>query len=155
MPQLDFTSFVSQIFWLFIVFLSIYFLIAKIFTPNIRNIILYRQSVLKSSRDEASRIKELSEQLRAESELISNQTKIQINDLMNQVDLEIAEFRANCKLKLISELEEQSILYANSLEVLKKDKEAMLEEVLDEVVKALSVKYFSYEPESQKLKVER
>lgn len=155
MPQLDFTSFVSQVFWLFIIFLSIYFLIAKIFTPNIRNIILYRQFVLKSNTDEASRIKELSEKLLAESELIASQTKIQINDLMNKVDLEIAEFRANCKLELIRELEEQAFLYANSLEALKKDKEAMLEEVLDEAVKALSVKYFSYESESQKLKVER
>ena len=37
MPQLDPTYWASQVFWLAIIFSSIYFLIAKIFIPKIKS----------------------------------------------------------------------------------------------------------------------
>ena len=41
MPQLDPEYWASQAFWLVLVFLSIYLLIAKIFIPKIKSCLLY------------------------------------------------------------------------------------------------------------------
>ena len=42
MPQLDFSTYISQIFWLLIVFCWIYFILAKKYLPRISNVIQER-----------------------------------------------------------------------------------------------------------------
>ena len=66
MPQLDPEYWASQIFWLIIVFLSIYLLIAKIFIPKIKGSIDMRQDKIRKDLEEAKIFKE-----NAEKKLIS------------------------------------------------------------------------------------
>ena len=47
MPQLDPTYWVSQVFWLTIIFSTIYFLIAKIFVPKIKANIDARENQIR------------------------------------------------------------------------------------------------------------
>ena len=58
MPQLDPTYWASQVFWLAIIFSSIYFLIAKIFIPKIKNNIDARESKIRKDIEEANLLKE-------------------------------------------------------------------------------------------------
>ena len=58
MPQLDPTYWVSQVFWLAIIFSTIYFLIAKIFIPKIKSNIDAREDKIRKDLEEASRLKE-------------------------------------------------------------------------------------------------
>jgi len=44
LPQLDFATYDSQIFWLIITFSILYFSISKVFLPNIVNLIKNRES---------------------------------------------------------------------------------------------------------------
>ena len=58
MPQLDPTYWASQVFWLTIIFASIYFLIAKIFIPKIKGNIDSREDKIRKDLEEANRLKE-------------------------------------------------------------------------------------------------
>ncbi len=66
MPQLDPEYWASQIFWLIIVFLSIYLLIDKIFVPKIKSSIDMRQDKIRKDLEEAKIFRE-----NAEKKLIS------------------------------------------------------------------------------------
>ena len=61
MPPLDPEYWASQIFWLIIVFLSIYLLIAKIFIPKIKGSIDMRQDKIRKDLEEAKIFKENAE----------------------------------------------------------------------------------------------
>jgi len=58
MPQLDPTYWASQVFWLAIIFSSIYFLIAKIFIPKIKDNIDSREDKIRKDLEEAHLLKE-------------------------------------------------------------------------------------------------
>ena len=61
MPQLDPKYWASQAFWLIIIFLSIYLLIAKIFIPKIKSNIDIREDKIRKNLEEAKLFKEESE----------------------------------------------------------------------------------------------
>ena len=58
MPQLDPTYWASQVFWLTIIFSSIYILIAKIFIPKIKGNIDAREDKIRKDLEEANLLKE-------------------------------------------------------------------------------------------------
>ncbi len=61
MPQLDPQYWASQVFWLIIIFLLIYLLIAKIFIPKIKSNIDVREDKIRKDLEEAKLFKEDSE----------------------------------------------------------------------------------------------
>jgi hypothetical protein len=52
MPQLDQYSFFTQYFWLFVCFLGFYFLILKIFLPQIAQMLKVRAAIMVGSKSE-------------------------------------------------------------------------------------------------------
>tara|TARA_B100000700_G_scaffold265829_1_gene304537 strand:+ start:5034 stop:5615 length:582 start_codon:yes stop_codon:yes gene_type:complete len=61
MPQLDPQYWASQVFWLIIIFLLIYLLIARIFIPKIKSNIDVREDKIRKDLEEAKLFKEDSE----------------------------------------------------------------------------------------------
>ncbi len=71
MPQLDPEYWASQAFWLVLVFLSIYLLIAKIFIPKIKSNIDMREDKIRKDLEEAKVLREEAEKkLKKYNELI-------------------------------------------------------------------------------------
>ena len=84
MPQLDPAYWPSQIFWLTIIFLSIYFLIAKIFIPKIEDNIESREDKIRKDLEEAKSLGEDSEEkLKTYKDLI-NTAKIDTKKIISQ-----------------------------------------------------------------------
>ena len=84
MPQLDPEYWFSQAFWLIIIFLSIYLLIARIFIPKIKSSIDMRESKIRKDLEEAKIFNEEAEKkLKSYKELIEtgkmNAKKILLN----------------------------------------------------------------------------
>ena len=76
MPQLDPQYWASQAFWLIIIFLSIYLLIAKIFIPKIKSNVDIREDKIRKNLEEAKLFKEESEKkLKTYHDLIENAKK--------------------------------------------------------------------------------
>jgi len=57
MPQLDVSFFAPQIFWLFITFLALYLLLARVALPRIGGMIEQRRDRIADDLDEAARFK--------------------------------------------------------------------------------------------------
>jgi len=57
MPQFDPTFFPSQLFWLLITFLSLYWVIARFAIPRIRDILEQRENTIQDDLDRAERLK--------------------------------------------------------------------------------------------------
>ena len=76
MTQLDPQYWASQAFWLIIIFLSIYLLIAKIFIPKIKSNVDIREDKIRKNLEEAKLFKEESEKkLKTYHDLIENAKK--------------------------------------------------------------------------------
>lgn len=68
MPQLDFTTYSSQIFWFFICFSALFIVASKIILPRINDIIKNRQDIINADV-------ESSQKLQAQLDEITNQTE--------------------------------------------------------------------------------
>lgn len=77
MPQIDVSAFASQIFWLILVFIAIYFILQRFYLPKIHGIVLKRKSDLNTyiaeSENLGKQLKELEAILMHEDALMRRQ----------------------------------------------------------------------------------
>lgn len=118
-PQLDFTAFPNQIFWLAIFGLAIYLVISRLAKPRIGDIIDQREKRIQNALDSAERsrqaaagldeeIGELLGKARQEAERISQETRNEILQLQSQVMQRVQEKIAGETRKAESRLEAMS-----------------------------------------------
>jgi len=65
MPQFDVTSFPSQIFWLVVTFVVMYFIMAKLVLPRVGSVLQERQEKIADDLDRASQLKKDAEEITA------------------------------------------------------------------------------------------
>ena len=115
MPQLDPTYWASQVFWLAIIFSSIYFLIAKIFIPKIKSNIDSREDKIRKDIEEASLLKEeadkklkkynaLIEEAKVSAKKIISDSRKKLNENIqmkkNQIEKEIQKETENAEKEI-------------------------------------------------------
>jgi len=81
MPQLDPTYWVSQAFWLIVVFTILYTSIAKFYLPKIKNNLDNRENKIKEDLDSANQFKNLSELKLKEYEKILENSKKEVTKI--------------------------------------------------------------------------
>tara|TARA_B100000029_G_scaffold263332_1_gene259482 strand:+ start:276 stop:854 length:579 start_codon:yes stop_codon:yes gene_type:complete len=120
MPQLDSKFWTAQIFWLLIIFSSLYIIIWKIFLPKVTLSIENRKSKLVNDIDEAQKLKESAEKKLKEYNQIIDKSKIEakkiIEDSKKRLDKDIEEK----KLKFNEEIEKELTEAENEIKNLKK-----------------------------------
>ena len=73
MPQLDFTTFIPQLFWLFLSLSFLYFILSRIALPRISDVIEERNDTITDDLDEAK-------SLSIEAEKVVNELKSKLED---------------------------------------------------------------------------
>ena len=68
LPQLDIHTYPSQIFWLIVAFIVLYFLVAKIAVPRISEVLGEREERIADDLDKAETLRKEAERVRAEYE---------------------------------------------------------------------------------------
>lgn len=143
MPQLDTSSFTSQLFWLVICFFSMMFIMSKFIIPKIADIMEQRQRKIDSYLDKAADLKQQAEtalqkyqDALAQATENANQslanTKDEMNKLINDKQSEL-ENRLQKKIK-----DGEAEINANKEQALKQIK-MMSEELALEVVKKIGI----------------
>jgi len=89
MPQLDFATFPSQLFWLVINFALLYILMAKFALPRIGSILEARAAAIKSDLDAAANMRAESESILAGYDRAINDAKNRARYLIKQAHDEI------------------------------------------------------------------
>ncbi len=108
MPQLDPKYWASQAFWLVIIFLSIYLLIAKIFIPKIKGNIDARENKIRKDLEEAKTFREEAEKkLKIYKELIEN-AKSESNKILSESRQKLNEEMKSKKESAQKEIEKET-----------------------------------------------
>jgi F-type H+-transporting ATPase subunit b len=158
MPQLDVSTFVSQIFWLIVCFGVLYYLLSRKALPRVAEVLEARADRVRADLDEAQRLRKDAEvamtsyeavlaeaQGKAHSRTAETQAKLQAEAADKQGKLEAklakqvadAEARiAKAKADALSELDDAALATAQSaaerlagIKVTKKDAKAALDAV--------------------------
>ncbi len=91
MPQLDPSSFASQLFWLTVTFVALYLILARFVLPRIHAVLENRKSRLDSDLGTAARLKEEAESAKTGYEESLKQAKSQSISLIAAAQQEIAQ----------------------------------------------------------------
>jgi len=84
MPQLDPEYWSSQVFWLIIIFLTIYILISKIFIPKIKGSIDMREDKIRKDLEEAKTFREQAELKLKEYNSLMKTAKIDVKKIISK-----------------------------------------------------------------------
>ena len=144
MPQLEITTYPSQIFWLVVSFLILYLIMSRIIIPRISSVIKSRESEIKNNI-------QIAEQMYKDTEIINNEYEITkkkiesearsiINHLKETTNKKITKSTELLKKRLEQKLEknEQEIINKKK-KVLKEIKKISLN-LSEEILKKLSNK---------------
>ena len=107
MPQLNPEFWVSQIFWLTIIFGSLYVLLSKLILPKISNNLGARKSQIAENIESAEQKRNDSDQKLKEYEKIINETKIEAKNIYNEARQKIVGDINKKKEALEKEIDEE------------------------------------------------
>ncbi len=123
MPQLDFSTFPNQIFWLVLSLVVVYFIVSKVILPRIGGVLEERHSVISDYISQAADFKKQAEeaeadyeaaltQARGEAQAIAAETKaeiqVELNKAVAKADAEIAAKTAESE-KAIAVIRESAV----------------------------------------------
>ena len=142
MPQLDPKYWASQSFWLIIIFLSIYLLIARIFIPKIKNSIDMRESKIRKDLEEAKVFREEAEKkLKSYKELMET-AKIDARKILSESNRSLNEEMQEKKDKIQKEIEKEIYNAENDIKKFKNESLEKVNFISEEIVSSLIKEIF-------------
>ena len=142
MPQLEITTYPSQIFWLVVSFLILYLIMSKIIIPKISSVIKSRESEIKNNIHISEQLYKDTEIINDEIEKVKNKTETEAREIINNLK-EATNKRISDNYKLLKKKLEQK-LEKDEKEILLRKKEALKEinkislSLSDEIIKKIS-----------------
>ena len=137
MPQLNPEFWAAQIFWLVLIFSTLYVAISKIFLPKIINVIENRKLKIVSDIDEAQKLKESAEnKLKEYNQVIENSKKEAqklMRDNKKQLDIDIEQK----KQKFTEEIEKELTNVEQEIKELKKTSLLSINKIATEITNDL------------------
>ena len=104
MPQLDFSTFLPQIFWLFISLSFLYIVLSRYALPRVSDVIEERKDIIAQDIDSAKEYSEESEKAIEELNLKLSEAKTNSQNLINKSLQDIKEDNEIKKSNLIKEI---------------------------------------------------
>tara|TARA_B100000315_G_C14562453_1_gene581193 strand:- start:833 stop:1327 length:495 start_codon:yes stop_codon:yes gene_type:complete len=143
MPQLEISTFPSQIFWLCVSFIVLYILLSSIVIPKISSVIKGRETEIKNNINNSEKLYIETEKINDEFEKIKKETENKarsiINSLKESTNKKIAENNELLKKNLEKKLEKSELeINAKKKSVLKNINKITLD-ISQEIVKKLSL----------------
>ena len=104
MPQLDFSTFLPQIFWLFISLSFLYIILSRYALPRVSDVIEERKDIIAQDIDSAKEYSEESKKTTEELNLKLSEAKVSSQNLINKSLQDIKEDNEIKKSSLIKEI---------------------------------------------------
>jgi F-type H+-transporting ATPase subunit b len=148
MPQLDPTYWMSQAFWLILIFTTLYLILSNVFIPKIKNSIDNRENKIKDDLDEAQELKNLAELRLKEYELSIENAKKESQKIIfeskNKLNLRIQNKKKEFEREIETEIESAE----KEIEDLKKDSLKNISTISEEMASKV-IEQISGEPMNQ------
>ena len=140
MPQLDFATFPTQIFWLCITFLVLYLVMWKVVIPRISGVLEERQSRVENDLERAEQLQlEATSVLAAYEESISN-GKLEAQKIIQEATLQIAESRAHREAEALERISAMTAEAEGKINAARNDAIAEIRSVAAELVQITVLK---------------
>ena len=109
MPQLDFSTFLPQIFWLFISLSFLYIVLSRYALPRVSDVIGERKDIIAQDIDSAKKFSSETELAIEELNMKLSEAKINSQSLMNNSLQEIKESNEEKKAILLKEINDDIV----------------------------------------------
>ena len=137
MPQLNPEYWASQAFWLVIIFLSIYILIARVFIPKIKSNIDMRENKIRKDLEEAKVSREEAEKkLKAYKDLMES-AKIDAKKILSESSQKLNEDMQTKKNKVQKEIEQETRNAEKEIQKFKSESLDKVNTISEEIVSTL------------------
>ena len=133
MPQLNPEFWIAQIFWLILIFSSLYLIIWKIFLPRITYSIENRKSRLVNDLDEVQKLKENAEKKLHEYNLIIEKSKKEAKKIIEDSQKKLDRDIENKKQRFNDEIEKELIAIEKEIKDLKKSSVLNINRIATEI----------------------
>ena len=108
MPQLEPWSYPSQIFWLIVTFVTLYFVLSKVVIPRITSVLEARQEKIEDDLARAERLKTEAEQVLEEYNRSLDEARSEAQGLVKEAQAAMAADAAERSQALANELAERN-----------------------------------------------
>lgn len=136
MPQLDFSTYSSQVFWLIITFAVLFILMWKVAIPRVGEVIEAREQKIRADLERAEQLRaEIATTEAAVEEALAN-ARSEAQDVVRKAMDKIAADHAKKQAKLDEELAAKVIEAENSINDARKEALASVREVAQDVASA-------------------
>ena len=133
MPQLDPKFWGAQIFWLILIFVSLYLVISKIFLPKITYSIENRKSKIVNDLDESQKLKENAEKKLKEYNEIIEKSKKEAKKIIEDSKKKLNDDLENKKQKFNHEIEKELTAAEKEISDLKKSSISNINSISSEI----------------------
>ena len=152
MPQLDISTYSSQVFWLVITFVALYFLLWKIALPKVGEVLSQRTGKVDQDSTSASNLKQEAEKILADYEARLAEAKSDAQSVMKKAGDEIAAEAAKQNDVLTAKLEKQMQAAEARIVEAKNDAMANVAEIAGEAVSAAGSKLLGADLSDKEIK---
>jgi len=104
MPQLDFTTYLPQVFWLVVTFAALYLIMWKVAVPGIADVLETRQKRITDNLDKAAEAKKEAEGTLAAYEKAMSEARSEAQAMIAEASAQIAKEAAQREAKLALDL---------------------------------------------------
>lgn len=140
MPQLDFATFPTQIFWLCVTFLLLYLVMWKVVIPRISGVLEERQSRVENDLERAEKLQlEATSVLASYEESISN-GKLEAQNIIQEATLQIAENQAHREAEALERISAMTAEAEGKINAARNDAIADIRSVAAELVQITVLK---------------
>ncbi len=133
MPQLDISSYPSQLFWLAVTFAVLFYILLRVALPKISGVLQDRQQTISNNLDNAATYKEEAENLEAEYMASLKEVREQAREKIAKAHAEIQQLTENEHKKLDEFLAKQAVEASSNIEKSSKDALESISEVSAEL----------------------
>ena len=143
MPQLDFSTFMPQIFWLFVSLSILYLILSKYALPRVSDVIEERKDIIAHDIDEAKKLSLDSKKAIEDLTLKMSKAKSESQQIINNALIEVKDKNEAKKEKIILEINEEILdaekeIFAKK-EIALKDVTKISKELAKEMLDNLSI----------------
>lgn len=135
MPQLDFSTFLPQIFWLFVSLTFLYIILSRYGLPRVSDVIEERKDIIAQDIDSAKKFSSETAAAIDELNLKLSEAKLVSQNLINDSFNEIREVSETKRTSLIDEVNHE--VKEAEKEILEKKEAALIE--ISEISKSLAI----------------
>ena len=143
MPQLDFSTFIPQIFWLFVSLSILYLILSKYALPRVSDVIEERKDIIAHDIDEAKKFSLDSERAIEDLSLKMSKAKSESQQIINNALIEVKDKNEAKKEKIILEINEEILDAEKEIfvkkEIALKDVAKISKELAKEMLDNLSI----------------